>query len=78
MAPQATFTPQEIAYESSHYGMDKAPAMMAGSIVLIVLATVAVILRLVSRRVKKIAFAADDYMVVVALVILEPPLDGVS
>lgn len=41
---------------------------MACSIVLIVAASIAVALRLVARRLKKLSWAADDYLAVVALI----------
>ena len=44
------------------------PALLAGSIILIAAASIAVILRLVARRIKKVSFAADDYLAVLALV----------
>lgn len=46
---------------------DRGPALVAGSIILIVVASIAVVLRLLARRLKKLAWAADDYFVVVAL-----------
>lgn len=46
---------------------DRGPALVAGSIVLIAAASTAVTLRLVSRRLKRLSWAADDYLVVVAL-----------
>ena len=46
---------------------DRAPALVAGSIVLIAAASIAVTLRLLSRRLKRLSWAADDYFIVVAL-----------
>ena len=44
-------------------------ALVTGAIVLIVLVSVAVVLRLMSRRLKKLALAADDYHVILALIL---------
>jgi hypothetical protein len=41
---------------------------MAVAIILIALATTAVIIRVILRKTKKIAFAADDYFIIGALV----------
>ena len=46
---------------------DRGPALIAGSIVLIAAASIAVTLRLVSRRLKRLSWAGDDYLIVVAL-----------
>lgn len=66
MAPG--ITPQELVYEGVHFRDDKGPAIVGGSVVLIVVATVAVVLRLVSRRTKRTAWGSDDYTVVLSLV----------
>lgn len=49
---------------------DRGPALTASSIVFIAAATIAVALRLVARRLKKLSWAADDYLVVVALLLV--------
>lgn len=46
---------------------NRSPALLAGSITLIAAATFAVILRLVARRIKKISWAADDLLAIVAV-----------
>ena len=63
-----SLTDAEYRYELSHWNDTKRPALIAGSVVLITLDTFAVILRLWSRRVKRIGLAADDYTIIVALV----------
>ena len=68
IAMASGFTPQEIAYETAHYQDNKGPAITGGSILLIIVATVAVFLRLLARRIKKTAWGSDDVMIVVALV----------
>lgn len=60
--------PQEIVYETIHFRDDKSPAIVGGSILLIVVATIAVVLRLVARRIKRTAWGADDYTIVLSLV----------
>ena len=67
------FTPEEIAYETEHYQDNKSPAITAGSTVLIASATITVILRLLSRKIKtrearRTTLGTDDYMIVVSLV----------
>lgn len=58
---------EEIANEKLHWSDDQGPAVVAGSIILIVAATLAVIFRLISRRHKKLKLAADDYLIILAL-----------
>lgn len=69
-------TPQEIVYETVHFHDNKGPAIVGGSILLIVFATIAVVLRLVSRRIKRTAWGADDYTIVLSLVGCGLKLDG--
>lgn len=59
---------EEIEYQQLHYHDDKAPGLIAGSILLITLATIMVVLRLVARRKTAQLLQADDYSIVVALV----------
>ena len=54
--------------ELLHIRDSRKPALLAGSIVLISLATGCVILRLVARRAKRVPFGWDDYTVLIALV----------
>ena len=42
--------------------------LLAVTVVFLTLATLAVIFRFVSRRIKRVKLAADDYMIIVALV----------
>lgn len=63
----ARISQQEIADETAHYHQNNSPAIIAGSIVLIVVATLAVVLRLVSRRMTRLQLAVDDYMIMLAL-----------
>jgi len=59
--------PEEVAREMALWNEDKSPTVVAGSIILIVTATLAVTLRLISRRFRRLALGADDYMIVLAL-----------
>jgi hypothetical protein len=61
------FSPEEVAREKTHWNDDKSPTVVAGSIILIVTATLAVTLRLISRKFRRLALGADDYMIVLAL-----------
>ena len=64
--------PQEIKYEAAHLQDSKTQGIVAGSSILISVATVAVILRLWARKIRTseyhgLAWASDDYLVLVAL-----------
>ena len=68
-----TISPEEIAYQQAHYQDDKTHAIVLGSILLITMASIAVIMRLLSRKiqmqkVKSVPWGADDGMIIVALV----------
>ena len=62
----------EIQYQLYHINDDKSAQMVSSQICGMVIAFVAVALRLVSRRVGRVSILADDYMVVVALVRIAP------
>lgn len=71
--PSVNISPEEIAYQLANYEQDKTPALKGSSICLIILATIAVVLRMLSRRIKGKEsrmgmFGADDYSIVLALV----------
>ena len=51
---------------------DKGPSIIAGNITVIVLATVAVALRIISRRMQRLPLQADDFLIFLALVSLGP------
>ena len=59
---------EEIEYQKLHYHDDKAPAIYAGSTLLIASATIVVVLRLVARRMSSASWQADDFSIVIALV----------
>lgn len=53
--------------QTSTDNADQSGLLLGGSIVLIAVASTAVTLRLVSRRMKRLSWEADDYLIVVAL-----------
>ena len=55
---------------------DRKPLVIALAVIMPILATTAVVLRLVSRRIKKVRLEADDYTVLIALVWIECTLQG--
>lgn len=61
------FTDEQFRYQQEHYNESRTSSYVAGSIVLIVIATLSVILRFLARKSRKVALAVDDYMLVVSL-----------
>ena len=57
----------EITHEVAHHGDDKRPQIFAAGIICLVIAYVACLLRLCSRRVARISLAYDDLAILVAL-----------
>ena len=60
--------PAEAQYQLDHINDSRVKDLLSSQIACFAPATIAVILRFVSRRVSKIAIKADDWMIVVALV----------
>ena len=60
--------PAEIKYELAHIRDDRASNIVVSSVICISLATIAVMLRLLARRLSKAKILADDYMMIFALV----------
>ena len=58
----------EVEYELSHSREDRGKDILSSFVVCVCLATIAVILRLVARRVSKAALKADDYWILISLV----------
>ena len=58
----------EIQYQLEHWADDRGPAIIAGSIALIVITFFAVVLRLVAQKLIKPKFDIDDYLILGALV----------
>ena len=61
-------SPAEIKYETEHIHDNRGPDIVISSAVCIALATAAVCLRLLARRLSRAAVLADDYMMIFALV----------
>ena len=61
-------SPAEIKYELAHIHDNRASNIVVSSIICISSATVAVLLRLLARRLSKVKILADDYMMIFALV----------
>lgn len=59
---------QEIEYEMSHASDNRGSSLVAAYAVCLSLAYVATILRFISRRKSRLAYMADDWMLVVGLV----------
>lgn len=61
-------TPAEIRYETAHIKDNRGPDMVVSTVICISLACIAVLLRLIARRLSKAKIWFDDYMIIVALV----------
>lgn len=73
MASLPPITPGEIQYEEEHFNDNRTPSIIGGSIVLILVATLTVVLRLISRKMRsdgtrRSTYQVDDYLIIVALV----------
>ena len=66
-------TKADIDYQLSHYYDSKAGSLIAGTVVMLVASTAAVVLRLLSRRLKGTKLGADDYMAIAGIVCLLHP-----
>ncbi|KAL8849210.1 MAG: hypothetical protein Q9221_005788 [Calogaya cf. arnoldii] len=63
----AFLSPEEIAYQMTNIGDNRGPEIVASTVILAVLATLAVILRLACRRITRIAISWDDYLTLIGL-----------
>ena len=61
-------TPAEISYQEDHYTQSRAHPVLVVCVTCFTLASVAVFLRLLSRRMARSSMAKDDFMICVALV----------
>ena len=61
-------TPEQIEYQLAHRHEDRSGAIIGAITAVTILATTAVILRFMSRRVIRAKIMADDYFTVAALV----------
>ena len=64
----SSLSPAEIKYELANIHDDRASNIVVSSVICISVATTAVLLRLLARRLSKAKILADDYMMVFALV----------
>ena len=70
MATQASITPQELEFQLAHWSDDNGSLVITITTIFIVCAIIAVVLRLVTRRVViKIAWQLDDYAITIAMVL---------
>ena len=60
--------PAELAYQEAHIHEDRSLGLTIAYVIAIVIATVAVALRVVARRISNAALKADDITIVLALV----------
>lgn len=60
----ASLEQPSLAEEAANHG----PGIVAGNLVVAILATIAVALRFLSRYIQKIGFKSDDYLILLALV----------
>ena len=61
-------TPEDIAYQKEHIQDDRSNDIIVSHTICIAIASVAVILRFISRRVGNLKVSWDDYMIVAAFV----------
>lgn len=59
-------TQEEIDYQLIHIDEDRSEALVVSHTICLVLAGIAIILRLIARRISKAAIKADDYMIILA------------
>lgn len=65
-------TPKEIQYQEEHIHDDRSGNIVTSHAICITIAVIAVLLRLISRRMIKASIQADDWMIIVALVRSSP------
>lgn len=61
-------TPEEIQYQEEHVHDDRSGNIVTSHAICISIAAIAVLLRLIARRMCKASIQADDWMIMVALV----------
>ena len=69
-------SPAEIQYQVEHWDESYVDEMHISMSICLALATVAVILRVVARRMSKASIGKDDHMIFVALVPRDPSPQG--
>ena len=60
--------PEDLAYQRAHIHEERKPVIIAVCVALLVLGMLTVILRIVARGIRKVEFAADDYLIFLAQV----------
>ena len=65
-------TPAEILYQEKHISDNEVPNIIATNAICFPIACTAVLLRFISRRMSKIKYEADDWLIVAGLVRLSP------
>ena len=63
-------SPADLQYQKDHFNDTQAPSVLVACAISFALAGIAVVLRVLSRRVINAALGKDDYMIFAALVIL--------
>ena len=61
-------SPAQLLYEYQHISDDARPQLIVSHVICFTLAAIAVSLRFISRRLAKIKYEADDWLIVNALV----------
>ena len=67
---QVTASPAKILYEQQHITDDRSAPLIAANVVCVSLALIAVCMRFTSRRLAKIKYEADDWLIIIGLVII--------
>lgn len=65
---QVTPSPAKLLYEQQHITDDRSASLIAANVVCVSLAFVAVCMRFTSRRMAKIKYQADDWLIISGLV----------
>lgn len=65
-------TPTEVLYQEKHISDNQVPNIIATNAICFPIACAAVLLRFISRRISKIKYEADDWLIVAGLVRLSP------
>ena len=55
-----------VRYQIEHYGDDRGPQIVAGSIIMLIATVVAVTLRLVAQKMIKVRYDWDDWLILIA------------
>ena len=65
---QVTASPATVLYEQQHISDDRSGSLIAANVVCVSLAFIAVCMRFASRRMAKIKYKADDWLIISGLV----------